>query len=90
MTHALAPILAQSGSSFRPFLDPLDLHDAWWLTLIPLALLISAAYKAVRVETFDGYWKHVLVMTAQVVIAMAGLSAALFLFVELAIPALGG
>ncbi len=70
------------------FLDPLNVHDNWWLTLIPLALLVSVAYKAVRVKTFEDYWKQVLMMTAQIVVAMLALAAALHLLVEIIVPAL--
>lgn len=80
MTHATLATL---------FLDPMNLHDAWWLTLIPLAFFVSMAYKAVRVQTFDAYWKQVLMMTAQIVVAMIALAAALHLLVEIVVPAIG-
>lgn len=73
---------------YRPFIDPLNLHDRWWLTLIPLALGISFAYKAVRVKSFDGYLKQVLHMSFMIVLAMVLIAAGLYLFVELIVPAL--
>ena len=72
----------------RFFLEPLPLQDQWWLTLLPLALLISIAYKAVRVRTFEGYWRQVIMMTLQIIVAMIALSVAMYLFVELIVPAL--
>ncbi len=88
--HAAPLLLAQNAGGYTPFIDPIDAHDAWWLTLIPLAFLISMAYKAVRSETLHGYWTNVLAMTAQIVLALLALAAALLLLVELIVPALGG
>lgn len=72
MTHLLA---------WRPFLDPIQAHDIWYLFLIPLSFLISVAYKAVRMRTLDRYWANVWIMTAQIVIGMAALAVATYLFV---------
>lgn len=72
--------------SYTPFLDPLDLHEHWWWTLIPLAFGISMAYKAVRVADLRHYWKQVGVMTAQVLAGMVILAAAVFVVVELVVP----
>lgn len=79
-----------SGAAYRPFLDPLDLHEAWWLTLLPLALGISLSYKAVRVGSLRELPKQVVVMTVQVVVGMALLAAATYAIVELAVPWLEG
>lgn len=32
-----------------PFIDPMQIHSLVWITLVPLALLVSVAYKSVRV-----------------------------------------
>ncbi len=68
--------------AYTPFVDPLDLHDVWWLTLAPLALGISIAYKAVRVPTLEEFWKGVLVMTAQIIMGMIGLGVLVYLVIE--------
>lgn len=73
---------------WRPFLDPIDAHRYWYLFLIPLALLMSMAYKAVRVESMNIYLKQVVIMTVQVVAAMIGLGLVAFLFVEFLLPLL--
>lgn len=75
--HQMLTMLA-----WRPFLEPLDLHDSWWWTLIGMALGISIAYRAVRVHSFEGYWKRVLVMTIQIVGGMMLLSGLVYLVVE--------
>lgn len=73
---------------WRPFLDPLDLHGAWWLFIIPLALGISVTYKAVRLPTLDRYWRSVALMTAQIIGVMILLGIASFLFVGRVMPAI--
>jgi hypothetical protein len=94
MTNLLHTITIFAATAPKPhspprfFLEPLPIQNEWWITLIPLALLVSMAYKAVRVRTFDGYWRQVLMMTIQIIVAMIALAAALYLFVELIVPAL--
>lgn len=77
---------ASTFATHRLFIDPLDLHDAWWLTLIPLSLGISMAYKAVRLEDLTRFWKQVALMTAQMVLGMIGLAAAVYIIVEVLVP----
>ncbi len=72
--------------AYIPFLDPMNLHNAWWLTLVPLALGISVVYKAIRVKTFKGYWGQVLMMTVQIILGIIAISAGLFLLTEVFIP----
>jgi hypothetical protein len=86
MMHPLA-LLGQS-SGFRPFLEPLPLHEWWWITLVPMALLTSIAYKAVRMPHPRGvrYVRSVGIMTAQIVIAMMVISVILYLLVERIVP----
>ena len=76
---------------WRPFIDPIPLPGGvWWLTLIPLALLISITYKAVRVGSMRKYGANVLLMTAQIIVAMFLLAVGAHLFVIWIVPALGG
>jgi len=72
--------------AWRPFLDPLDAHDVWYLLLIPLALGISWSYKAVRVRSLDEFWRQMLAMTIQTIVAMIALGLAVFIFVEHLVP----
>jgi hypothetical protein len=74
--------------AWRPFLDPLHLHAYWWAFLLPLALGISIAYKAVRTFDMRDYWREVAVMTAQIVLAMILLGIGMFIFVDFLLPAL--
>lgn len=75
---------------WRPFLDPIDAHAWWFALMVPLALGISVAYRAIRLERVgDGrYWWSVVVMTVQVVAAMILLGAASYVFIQVIVPRL--
>ena len=75
MGHAL--LLA-----WRPFIDPINIHEVWFLAIVPLALGISLVYKAIRVKTMDRYWYNVWSMTVQVVVGMFALAVAFYVLVE--------
>ncbi len=80
--------------AYRPFLDPLSLGPWWWAFLLPLALLISVAYKAVRMhelEAVEGPWlgafaRSVLVMTIQIILGIVALWIGSYLFVIKLLP----
>ncbi|MEM7230306.1 MAG: hypothetical protein AAF432_15985 [Planctomycetota bacterium] len=75
--------------SYIPFVYPLQSVYAWWyVLLIPLALGISVVWKAIRVPDFNDYWRQVVAMTIQIVLAMIGLALLLALFVQVVIPRL--
>jgi len=75
--------------AYIPFLYPMQLfHDWWYLLLLPLSVGISIAYKAMRLETLDDFWRHVAVMTVQIILGMIGLAVALTILVQLVIPQL--
>lgn len=76
--------------AWRPFLDPMDLHDVWALMLAPLAFGIAVVYKAVRLKTLDRYWPSVGVMTLQIVGGMVALAAGFYLLVEVYVKWMAG
>lgn len=76
------------ATSWRPFLDPLDLHGAWFVLLVPLALGISVVYRAVRVSDFQKFWVKVIILTVQIVLSMVLLGVASYLFIQVAVPML--
>ncbi len=73
-------------AAWRPFLDPINLHDWWYFLLLPLALGISIAYKAVRVRTMEHFWRNVAIMTVHLIAAMIVLAVAAYLLIILIIP----
>ncbi len=88
MARAL-PLLADGEPlPYRPFLDPINLHAHWYMTLVPLAFMTAVAYKAVRIQDPRIYWRHVVKMTLQIVALVVLLGAAFYLAVEVLVPAL--
>lgn len=79
---AMAGLHGAPGSlvlAWTPLLDPWPAaHDWWWITVVPLALGIAMIYKAYRLPTLDRYWRQVVVMTLQVVVAMIAFALTLF------------
>lgn len=82
--------LALITLAWRPFIDPMDAHDWWFLLLFPIALLVSLSWKAVRIDDVKRLPRPVLVMTAQVVLAMLGLGFAAFVGLVFVLPLLAG
>lgn len=80
MVWALAQGVSPS-MPYRPFIDPLPMHHYWWVFLIPLALGIAVAYKAVQMKDLAGYPRAVLVMALQIVLGMVALGVASYLLV---------
>ena len=75
--------------AYVPFLAPINaFHDWSYLLLVPLAFGISVIYKALRMQTLHGFWRHVTVMTTQIVVAMIALAVALTVFVIFVVPML--
>lgn len=88
-----APASREVGGLWQggvPFLDPMNIHAAWWFTALPMALLTSMAYKAVKQRDMSTYWRSVSVMTASILVGMVGFAFALHALVEWIIPALRG
>ncbi len=71
---------------YTPFIDPIDVHAWWYLLIVPVSVLIAIAYKAVRVHDLRDFPKEVVVMSIQIVVVMALLGVASFLFVEKVLP----
>ncbi|MCC6321811.1 MAG: hypothetical protein IT438_10310 [Phycisphaerales bacterium] len=72
---------AAADLPWRPFIDPINVHESWFLLLVPMAFGVAVVYKAVRMQELNRYWMHVIYMTAQIVIAMILLGAATYLIV---------
>jgi hypothetical protein len=65
--------------AYRPFLDPMPIYNWWYALLIPLCLLFSIVYKAVKCESVADVPKAALSITLWIVVAMAAAGAALAL-----------
>jgi len=78
---------------YTPFLDPLPgVTHFWWLLVVPLSLGVAMSWKAVRGPALSkglgAYWNAVVRMVVQVVLAVAGIAAGLFILVQLVLPRL--
>ena len=77
MIHTLA---------YRPFLDPIDLHGVWYLLLLPIALFIALAYKAVRCPTRERYPREVAIFFTQILVGIVGLGALAYVVIVWTLP----
>ena len=74
---------------YLPFVVPLHFFNSWWyVLLLPLAFGIAVIYKATRLHHLDDFWRQVIIMTCQIILAMIGLALALTVLVQLIIPRL--
>ena len=72
-----------------PFIQPLPGIQSNWLWLLPILIFgIAMMYKAVRVGDLRRYWREVVGMTVQVLLAFLGLAAAVFIVVQGIVPLL--
>jgi hypothetical protein len=72
-----------------PFLQPAPgVQHWWWLLVIPMALGVSMAYKAIRVKSLADWPKAVVSMAAQIVAAMIAIAIGLYLLVIVLLPVL--
>jgi hypothetical protein len=75
--------------AWTPFLQPAPaVQHWWWLLVIPLALGVSMAYKAIRVKNLADWPKAVLSMAVQIVAAMIAIAVGLYLLVIVLLPVL--
>lgn len=83
-SDSLGTILA-----WTPFLQPAPgAQHWWWLLVIPMALGVAMAYKAIRVADLADWPKAVAKMTMQIVAAMLGIAVGLYLLVVVLLPML--
>ncbi|MFM9098381.1 MAG: hypothetical protein ACKOQW_08845 [Phycisphaerales bacterium] len=70
-----------------PFLQPAPaVASYWWALSVPMAFLISMAWKSIRQQDLGGYWPAVARMSAQIVLGMVGMFAALAIVVRVVVP----
>ena len=75
--------------AWTPFLQPAPGADRWWwLLVLPMALGISMAYKAIRVKDLAQYPGGVVRMSLQIVALVVGFAVALHLLVIYLLPML--
>ncbi len=71
-----------------PFVDPMNIHDQWWLTLVPLCFLVAMAYKGVRVIDLSYFWRQVWLMTLQTLSFLIAFAFGVHMLLEWIVPML--
>lgn len=66
-------------AQYRPFIDPLPVYDYWYWLLLPLCLLFSVVYKAVKCESISDIPKAAASITVWIIASMAAAAAVLAL-----------
>lgn len=74
--------------AYTPLIDPVDLHSLWFFLLLPLAVLIAMAYKAVRVPDMADYWTQTGKFAAQIIGGIVGLYVFSLIVLNALLPAL--
>lgn len=74
--------------AYTPFIDPIDLHGVWFWLLLPLAILIAVAYKAVRVPEMSKYVRQTALFSAQIIFGIIGLYIASIITLNYILPAI--
>jgi hypothetical protein len=68
--------------AYRPFLDPLDLHDHWVWLLIPLVYAIALVYKTLKLPVLRKPFREAASLSAYILIVMALAAVAIHLLNE--------
>jgi hypothetical protein len=65
--------------AWRPFLEPLPLHDPWFALLIPLVLVIALVYKTLKLPDLADLPGATARLTGLILLALALAAATLYL-----------
>lgn len=74
-------LLLPIAFAYRPFVDPLPIYSYWYWLLLPLCLLFSVVYKAVKCENLADIPRQTLNITFLILLGMASAAAGLALIV---------
>lgn len=70
-----------------PFVQPAPgVASLWWLLVVPLSILLSMIWRAIRTSDLSGYWPSVARMSAQIILGMVALFAALAVLIRVGLP----
>ncbi len=74
--------LCQLTLAWRPFLEPLNLHDHWLWLLPPLVIAVAVVYKALKLEDLSKLLAETIRLTIYILVLMVGSAALLWGIVE--------
>lgn len=70
--------------AYVPFLDPLTLHQLWYLLLIPLVFAIALVYKTLKMPTLKRLFAESVRLTAYILSLMIIFAVFLYVLVQMA------
>lgn len=68
--------------NYRPFIDPLPIYSYWYWLILPLCLMFSIVYKAVKVEVVRDIPKAALAITFWILLGIAASAVGLAILVK--------
>jgi len=72
-----------------PLIEPMPgVIHWWWAWIVPMVLLVSVIWKAIRLPSLERYWREVAWMTGQVLLGMLALAVGLIVLVQWVVPLL--
>ena len=69
---------------YRPFHEPLPLHDYWLFLMLPMVVAISVVYKAIKLEDLSQLPRQAAMLIAQIVFFLVLAASGLWLITALA------
>ena len=79
----LGALTMLTGLAWRPFLDPLPLHDYWMWMILPLAVAIAVVYKTLRLDDLSRLPVETVRLTLLIIVSMIAAGALLWAIVEM-------
>lgn len=70
--------LTMLSLAWRPFLDPLPLHDYWMWLLLPLSVAIAVVYKALKLHDLTHLPLEAAKLTVLIIVSMIAAGALLW------------
>ncbi len=83
MFIAAQPATAPAPPSYRLFIDPLPIYRYWYWLLLPLCILFSVVYKAVKCESMKEVPRQAISITFWILLGMASAAVGLALVVKI-------
>ncbi|MEM6459063.1 MAG: hypothetical protein AAF710_06700 [Planctomycetota bacterium] len=72
--------------AYRPFLDPLPIGNSplWYWLLVPLVVLVSVAYKTIKLDDLRALPRQAARLTTQILVFMALAASVIWVLTRLA------
>lgn len=75
--------------AWMPFAQPMPgVLQWWWAWVVPIVVLVSVTWKAIRLTSLERYWREVGWMSGQILLGMLALAVGLIALVQWVVPLL--